>query len=139
MASNNFLNRSELGRVLAGFRCEFWLAGVFSLVSNALLLTPTLYMLQLYDRVMVSYSELTLVAVSLITVFLLALMALAEWGRGGLLIQAGLRLDRRLSMRVFDACFTAALSEFFKRPSRAFQDFTQVRQFLTGQGILIFF
>jgi ATP-binding cassette subfamily C exporter for protease/lipase len=139
MQFKNFLDRSELGRVLAGFRREFWIAGFFSLVVNALLLTPTLYMLQLYDRVMVSNSELTLVAVSLITVFLLALMALAEWGRTRLLIQAGLRLDKLLSARVFGASFAASLRQSVKNPSRSFSDFTQIRQFLTGNGILTFF
>lgn len=139
MQFKNFLDRSELGRVLAGFRSEFWIAGFFSLVVNALLLTPTLYMLQLYDRVMVSNSELTLVAVSLITVFLLALMALAEWGRTRLLIQAGLRLDKLLSARVFGASFAASLRQSVKNPSRSFSDFTQIRQFLTGNGILTFF
>lgn len=139
MAPSKFLNRSELGRALLGFRREFWLAGVFSMVANVLLLTPTLYMLQLYDRVMVSYSELTLLAMSLITVFLLAWMALAEWGRGRLLIQAGLRLDHELSPRVFDASFAASLGESVKNPARAFTDLTQVRQFLTGHGILTFF
>ena len=136
---SNFMRRSELGRTLAGFRREFWITGFFSLALNTLLLTPTLYMLQLYDRVMVSYSELTLVAVSLITVFLLGCMAVAEWGRTRLLIQAGLRLDKLLSARIFNASFTAALRQSVKNPSIAFSDFTQIRQFLTGQGILTFF
>lgn len=139
MPFHSILDSSALGRVLAGFRREFWLAGFFSLVVNALLLTPTMYMLQLYDRVMVSNSELTLLAVSLITVFLLALMALAEWGRTRLLIQAGLRLDRLVSVQVFDASFSASLRQSVKNPSRAFSDFTQIRQFLTGNGILTFF
>lgn len=139
MQLRNFLDRSELGSVLAGFRREFWIAGFFSLVVNALLLTPTLYMLQLYDRVMVSNSELTLVAVSLITVALLAWMALAEWGRTRLLIQAGLRMDKLISARVFEASFVASLRQSVRNPSRSFSDFTQIRQFLTGSGILTFF
>jgi ATP-binding cassette subfamily C exporter for protease/lipase len=139
MPLKNLLERSELGRVLAGFRREFWTAGFFSFVANSLLLTPTLYMLQLYDRVMVSGSELTLVAVSLITLFLFALMALAEWGRSRLLIQAGVRLDKLVSARVFDASFAASLNQAVKNPARVFGDFTQIRQFLTGSGILTLF
>lgn len=135
----NFLDRSELGRTLTGFRREFWTTGFFSLVINLLLLTPTLYMLQVYDRVMVSNSELTLLAVSLITVFLLALMAFAEWGRTRLLIQAGMRLDKLLSSKVFGATFAASLRQSEKNPAKAFSDFTQIRQFLTGSGILTFF
>lgn len=130
---------TELGRVLKRFRQEFWRVGFFSLVINVLLLTPTLYMLQLYDRVMVSFSELTLLAVSLLTLVLFGLMALADWGRTRLLVDAGLRFDQHLSARVFDATFSAALGSTINNPSRAFTDLTQVRQFLTGQGILTFF
>jgi ABC-type protease/lipase transport system fused ATPase/permease subunit len=50
-----------------GLPARFLMVGVFSLVANVLMLTPTLYMLQVYDRVLTSRSELTLLAVSLIT------------------------------------------------------------------------
>ena len=58
-------NRNELSRTLWGFRYEFMVAGVFSMVANLLMLTPTIYMLQVFDRVMlsqstVSYTHLTL-------------------------------------------------------------------------------
>ena len=47
-------DRDELSRTLWGFRYEFMVAGVFSMVANVLMLTPTFYMLQVYDRVMQS-------------------------------------------------------------------------------------
>ncbi len=62
-----FFNRSILARQLWAFRREFLWVGLFSMLANVLMLTPTLYMLQLYDRVMKSGSELTLIVV---TVFL---------------------------------------------------------------------
>ncbi len=86
-------------------------AGLFSLVINLLLLSPTLYMLQVYDRVLVSRSELTLLAVSLLTLFLFAVMAFAEWSRSRLLVRAGVRLDAVLGTRVFNASFEANLSQ----------------------------
>ena len=49
-----FFNRSELTRTIAYFRKEFALVGIFSAVSNLLMLAPTLYMLQVYDRVIPS-------------------------------------------------------------------------------------
>ena len=58
--------RSEVLTTLALFKREFLLVGLLSALSNLLMLTPTLYMLQVYDRVMVSQSELTLWAVSLL-------------------------------------------------------------------------
>ena len=70
--------RSELAQVLWGFRREFFIVGVFSMVTNMLMLSPTMYMLQVYDRVLSSHSELTLLAVSLITLFLFCVIAFAE-------------------------------------------------------------
>ena len=50
----DLFNRNELTRTLWGFRREFMAAGIFSMVANLLMLTPTIYMLQVYDRVMVA-------------------------------------------------------------------------------------
>lgn len=57
MASTGFFARSELAATLYAFRREFLIVGIFSMVANVLMLTPTLYMLQVYDRVLVSRSE----------------------------------------------------------------------------------
>lgn len=139
MSKSPFFSRSELTRTLWNFRREFLTVGVFSLVSNLLMLTPTLYMLQVYDRVMVSNSELTLLAVSLITLFLFAVMAFSDWVRSRLLVRTGVKLDEQLSTRVFNASFEAYLSQSKHNPSRAFGDLVQIRQFLTGNGIFAFF
>lgn len=72
MKTPEIFNRNELSRTLWEFRYEFVVAGVFSMVANLLMLTPTVYMLQVYDRVMLSQSMGTLMAVSLITLFFLA-------------------------------------------------------------------
>lgn len=129
----------RLGPILWSFRREFAGVGVFSGIANLLLLTPTLYMLQVYDRVLVSLNELTLVAVSLIAAFLLALMACTEWLRSRVLVRIGLRLDRQLGARVFGAGFHATLGRSGQSPARAAADMLQVRQFITGQGVFAFF
>ena len=95
---------------------------VFSVVVNLLMLAPTLYMLQVYDRVLVSRSEVTLVFVSLITLFLFAVMAFAEWSRSRLLVRTGVRLDAVLGTRVFNASFEANLSHSGAPAQRAFQE-----------------
>lgn len=130
---------SDLRAVLRGFRHAFQAVGLFSLVTNVLLLTPTLYMLQVYDRVLVSRNELTLLAVSLVAVFLFLVMALADWMRSRVLVRTGLALDRQLSAQVFRASFQAWLAPGDGAPPRAFQDLLQIRQFLTGQGLLALF
>jgi ATP-binding cassette subfamily C exporter for protease/lipase len=139
---------SELLDTVLAFKSEFLLVGLLSAVANLLMLTPTIYMLQVYDRVMVSQNELTLVAVSLIALILFGVMALAEWGRSRILVAAGVRFDERLGTRIFNASFESHLSDpsgskgqatTNRSPARSFSDLLQLRQFLTGNGIFAFF
>jgi ATP-binding cassette subfamily C exporter for protease/lipase len=139
MKPSEFFKRSELTSTLWSFRREFVIVGIFSMIANVLMLTPTLYMLQVYDRVLASQSELTLIAMSLLTLFLFAVMAFAEWMRSRLLVSTGVRLDEQLSSQVFNASFEAHLSQAGTSPSRSFGDLIQIRQFLTGNGIFAFF
>ena len=139
MTNSKFFDRSDLTRTLGAFRREFIAVGIFSMVVNLLMLTPTLYMLQVYDRVLISGSELTLLAVSLLTLFLLGVMACSEWARSRLLVRAGVRLDEQLGTKVFNASFEAYLAQSGHSPSRAFADLTELRQFMTGNGVFAFF
>lgn len=139
MIKSSSSRRSELVNTLWAFRREFWAVGVFSMVSNLLMLVPTLYMLQVFDRVLASGSELTLLFLSLITLFLFAVMTFAEWSRSRLLVRAGLRLDDRLNSRVFSANFEAQLEKSGKNSGQGFSDLSTLRQFLTGNGIFTFF
>ena len=139
MSKPSFFERSELTQVLWAFRREFLMVGAFSMLANVLMLTPTVYMLQVYDRVLMSRSEMTLLVVSLITLFLFAVMAFSEWMRSRVLVRSGLLLDAALGTRVFNASFDAYLSQSGSGQSRAFGDLIQIRQFFTGNGIFAFF
>ncbi|HEY5632741.1 MAG TPA: type I secretion system permease/ATPase, partial [Burkholderiaceae bacterium] len=131
--------RNDLGRALWTFRREFAWVGVFSLFVNLLMLSPALYLMQVFDRVLLSGNEFTLIALtSVIVVFFLA-MAFAEWLRTRLLIRAGLRFDEFLNERVFNANFEANLNRAGHNPVRSFTDLTNLRQFLTGNGVFAFF
>jgi ATP-binding cassette, subfamily C, bacterial exporter for protease/lipase len=139
MAIPSFFRRSELRAALWAFRREFLVVGLFSMVYNLMLLAPTLYMLQVFDRVLSSRSELTLLALSLITLFFFGVMAFADWMRSRVLVRGGVRFDHELSSRVFDASFDSYLSDARSGPSRAFYDLIALRQFITGQGIFTLF
>lgn len=134
-----WLARSDLGRALWTFRREFLWVGAFSLVANVLMLSPTLYMMQVFDRVMHSKSEFTLIALSAIILVFFGTMAFAEWLRSRLLVRAGVRFDEYLNSRVFTATFEANLNQATNNPVKAFADLTNVRQFLTGNGVFAFF
>jgi ATP-binding cassette subfamily C exporter for protease/lipase len=119
---------------------------VFGAVSNLLMLMPTIYMLQVFDRVMVSRSELTLVAVSLITLYLLAILGLTEWSRSRLLARLGAKLDTELSNKTFYGVFVSELeshqedaqriAQQVNPAKRAFADLAELRQFVAGSGLI---
>jgi ATP-binding cassette subfamily C exporter for protease/lipase len=130
---------SSLTRSLLAFKSEFFWVGAFSLVANLLTLSPTLYMLQVFDRVMLSQSELTLIALTMITTVFVAVMAFAEWIRSRLLVRAGVRFDEQLNSRIFLANFQANLAQTRGDTANTFASLTRLRQFLTGNGIIAFF
>ena len=139
MKMPEIFNKNELSRLLWSFRKELLVAGIFSMVANLLMLTPTIYMLQVYDRVMMSQNMSTLTAVSLIALFMFAVLTFSEWARSKLLVRSGVRMDEMLSKRLFHASYEAYLNPDVSNPTQAFSDLTQLRQFLTGNGIFAFF
>ena len=128
-----------LGATLWRLRREAASVGVFSLVANLLMLTPTLYLLQIYDRVLLSQSELTLLSVSLVALYFFLLIAFSEWSRSRLLVRAGVLFDQQINAQVFASSFKAALGNSGQRPGEAFTDLNSLRQFMTGNGIFVFF
>jgi ATP-binding cassette subfamily C exporter for protease/lipase len=134
-----FFNRSILARQLWMFRREFLWVGLFSMIANVLMLTPTLYMLQLYGRVMKSGSELTLLMMTIFLIIFYAVMACAEWLRSRLMVRSGVRLDEALNSLVFKASFEAYLNRSRQNVVEAFSDLTNIRQFLTATGMIAFF
>ena len=135
----DIFNRNELTRTLWDFRYEFMVAGLFSMIANLLMLAPTLYMLQVYDRVLVSQNTGTLLVVSIITLFFLVVLSFSEWARSKLLVRSGIRMDQMISRKLFHASYEAHLNPAVSNPTRAFADLTELRQFLTGNGIFAFF
>ena len=95
--------REELRKVRQRSRSLYWFVGIFSFVANMLMLTGPLYMLQVYDRVLGSRSEATLIALSLLVVFLYGVMGILDHTRGRIMARAGARFQADLDGRVFDA------------------------------------
>ena len=131
--------QGELGDVIYRFRGVFYTVGAFSFVINLLLLTPPIYMLQTYDRVLTSRNELTLVMLTFIMIGLLALEAVLEFIRARVLVRASTALDLDMSSRIFDVSFSSYMRKSGGSPSQALSDFTSIRQFLTSQGLFAFF
>ncbi len=131
--------RSELADALFRVRRTFYSLAGFSGVINLLMLTPAVYMLQVYDRALVSSNVTTLLMLTVLVLGLYMLMALLEVVRSTVLIRVGNRLDMTLNRRIFTAAFERNLSRAGGNPAQALQDLAQVRQFLTGNGLFAFF
>ena len=120
----------------AGLRPFFVYAGVFSLAINLLLLGPTLYMLQVFDRVLASRSEETLVVLTVAVAIALFGMSLLEALRSRLLAAAGAALDRRLGPPVLDGLLAQAAKAGGAEYVHGLRDVGTLRSVLTGQGVL---
>jgi PrtD family type I secretion system ABC transporter len=124
----------EFRRVLDACRSYFVVAGVFSLAINLLYLASPLYMLQVYDRVISSSSNVTLVMLTFVLVLALAALAGLDAVRARVLTRASVRLDRLLAGRVMSAIMDGAANLGGSR-SQLLRDFDTFRQFITGMGI----
>lgn len=119
---------------------SFVMVACFSAVINVLMLVPPLYMLQVYDRVIQSGSLPTLWMLSLIMVFLLAMMGALEWVRSQMLVRVSNRFDQLLSHRLYRISMQQALySGGNNTQAQPLQDLLGLRQFLTGNGLFAFF
>ncbi|MDP1525428.1 MAG: type I secretion system permease/ATPase [Rhodocyclaceae bacterium] len=133
------LPKGELTDILVTLRRVFYALGAFSFAINLLLLVPAIYMLQMYDRVLTSRNEGTLIFLTLLMVGLLALEAALEFVRSRVLVRTGAALDMQLDGRVFDAAFAHSMSGKEGNANQTLADLASLRQFLTGKGLLAFF
>lgn len=114
--------------------------GIFSLTITFLMLVPSVYMLQVYDRVLGSRNEMTLLMLSLITLCLYALLGLIDFIRQSVLMRVGGRFDVALSDRVFNAIYAHSLKNSLGgNPSQALHDLAALRQFISGSALVVFF
>lgn len=139
LAKNGQSPQSELAQTLASFKHAFRTVGVFSAVINLLMLMPALYMLQLYDSVLTSRNEMTLLMLTLIMLGAYIFMGALEYVRSFVLIRIGVQFDMKLNRRVYTAAFEQNLRQANGNAGQALQDLTNLRQFLTGNALFAFF
>ncbi|NTW51901.1 MAG: type I secretion system permease/ATPase [Chlorobiaceae bacterium] len=131
--------KSEIREALFGI--SPWLNRVilFSLLTNILVLTPSWYMLEVYDRVVNSRNHRTLLMLTLLVVGLYALLEAIEWIRSSIMHEAGRDFDKRLRERVFDSVLSARLRNLPSGASgQALNDLRLMRDFISSNVILAF-
>lgn len=132
--------QSELKQVLLSFRHAYYAVGAFSFFVNLLLLVPAIYMLQVYDRVLGSRNETTLLMLTVVVLWLYLLMGIIESIRSAVLIRMSTKFSMALAGRVFDAIFEHSLRmKGAGNPSQAIHDLSSLRQFLGGPALIVLF
>ncbi|MFC6046735.1 type I secretion system permease/ATPase, partial [Methylobacterium hispanicum] len=130
--------RSALDNGFRAMRPVLATAVVFGFFINLLLFVSPLYMLQIYDRVLPSRNETTLIGLTLIAAFGIAVYAALEMLRSRLLVRGGMIFDREITNPVFDAAHRGALLRPGAQHESALRDMDILREFLTGSGLLAF-
>jgi ATP-binding cassette subfamily C exporter for protease/lipase len=126
---------SELRAAINSLREYFARAVLFSVFTNLLVLAPTLYMLEVYGRVVNSRNTETLVMLTVLVIGLYVVMEFLDWVRQKLMDAAGVQLDHRLGERVFNATFDARLRNL---PAGVLplNDLRTVRGFLSSPALI---
>jgi ATP-binding cassette subfamily C protein len=125
--------------LIAGIRATapvFVTAIVFSFFINLLLFTSPLYMLQIYDRVITSRNETTLLLLTLIAAFCIVVYAILEMLRSRVLVRAGMLFDEKISCTVFNAVHRGNLRQPGGNHVQCLRDVDTIREFLTGSGLI---
>ena len=140
MAAAPGVRRSELGEALRACRNAFIGVGVMSCMINLLYLTGSLFMLEVYDRVLPSRSVPTLVGLIILAGFLYAAQGILDLIRGRILGRIGTSLDETLNARVFDIVVRLPLTAGGRSEGlQPLRDLDNVRGFLGGMGPGAFF
>jgi ATP-binding cassette subfamily C protein len=114
-------------------------AAVFSALLNLLYLAPTLYMLQVYDRVVPTRGKLTLGFITLVLLLAVGTLSLLDAVRSRLMVRASIRLDRQLAGAILDATLARPIAGRDVLTKQAMREFDTLRQALTGTAMLALF
>lgn len=140
-AGRNYLRREPMQEFLRSCRYFFGYAFFFSMFVNVLQLTFSIYMLQVYDKVLTSYNLSTLAVITIAAVIALVVLALLEWIRSRLLVRAGIEFDRMLSLPVLNENLKNATVPAGGASAKQgnLRDVQMLRNFLGGNAVFAFF
>lgn len=137
--STNSKSPNEIIEALRGYKKIFRSVCVFTAFMNLLLLVPSIYMLEVYDRVLTSRNHFTLLMLSLIVLLLYIVNGILDIIRSYTVIEVGKKIDAQLNHRIYTAAFEQNLKVKGGGAGQALNDLTTIRQFVTGPSLYAFF
>lgn len=132
-------NTSPVIAALAPFAKVFYAVGAFTAVMNLLMLTPSIYMLEVYDRVLSSRNEMTLVMLTLMLIVVYVIYSMLESVRGFATIKVGEAIDSAMNEKIFNAAFKQTLKKPGSNAAQALNYLATIRQFMTSAPLFAFF
>src|SRR5207249_5327946 len=134
------VRRSELGEALRACRNAFLGVGIMSCMSNLRYLTGSIFMLEIYDRVLPSRSVPTLIGLVILAGGLYIAQGVLDLIRGRILGRIGTSLDEALNGRVFETVVRLPLIVGGRNEGlQPLRDLDNVRSFLGSMGPGAFF
>ena len=103
--------KNEITEALFAFKKAFYTIGAFTACINLIMLVPALYMLEIYDRVLASLNENTLLMLTIMVLGFYALMSFLEQVRSMIVINIGNKMDDFLNQRIYTASFEQNLKK----------------------------
>ncbi|MGR3406086.1 type I secretion system permease/ATPase [Roseovarius indicus] len=131
--------RAELRAARRESRGLYWFVALFSFFVNLLMLTGPLYMLQVYDRVLGSRSVETLIALSVLVLFLFSMMGLLDYARGRIMGRVAARFQARLDRRVFDAVIRKSAIAPDANSATGLRDLESVQRLMSSPVLMSLF
>lgn len=126
---------SELWTALQASGTSMRKAFLFGFVGSLLVLVPTAYMFEVYERVVNSRSHTTLLMLTVITLFALAVMEALEWARSETMREVGDNMERKLTPRIYRALFKLNVSRPGSGTLQPLQDLKAIRDFLPSPAL----
>lgn len=130
---------NEILVALYGYKKIFKAVGIFTACINLLLLVPSIYMLEVYDRVLTSRNEMTLIMLTLMIIGLYLIYAALDAIRTYTVIEMGKKIDAELNQRTYTAAYEQNLRQKGASAGQALNDLSTIRQFVTGPSLFAFF
>ncbi|MCX7317996.1 MAG: ATP-binding cassette domain-containing protein, partial [Hyphomicrobiales bacterium] len=131
--------RDELAEALRSVRRHFVIAALFSGCVNLLYLASPLYLMQVYNRVLINENVTTLILLTIILIVALLAMGALDALRAQILIRLGIILDGKLSGRVFEALIARSARQGHSKGAQQLRELDDFRTFVTGPGIYFAF
>ena len=121
----------EIGKLSKYFKHTL----LFSLFTNLLLLAPTWYMLEVYDRVVNSQNQRTLLMLTLLVLVMYGVLEMLEWIRAGILHEASDQFADSLAGRVFSSIFQAKLKQIPGGTAQAISDLRTIQSAISSPAL----